>query len=121
MALIKCPECGRSVSDMATACPECGYPIANAKKNCSVSIQLDCGCMIKMKIIDAYTGKVYWEGRDKQVAIFSIEKPTDVHIGTKLSGKATYHIEPGKMYKYHLTPGFFANGYALSEISNIIG
>lgn len=121
MALIKCPECGRSVSDMATACPECGYPIANAKKKSSVSIQLDCGCMIKMKIIDAYTGNIYWEGRDKQVAKFSIEKPTDVHIGTKLSGKATYHIEPGKRYKYHLTPGFFANGYALSEISNIIG
>lgn len=28
MALIKCPECGREVSDRATACPNCGYPIA---------------------------------------------------------------------------------------------
>jgi len=27
MALIKCPECGREVSDQAVACPECGYPI----------------------------------------------------------------------------------------------
>jgi DNA-directed RNA polymerase subunit RPC12/RpoP len=27
MALIKCPECGREVSDQATACPQCGYPI----------------------------------------------------------------------------------------------
>ncbi len=27
MALIKCPECGRQVSDQAAACPECGYPI----------------------------------------------------------------------------------------------
>lgn len=27
MALIKCPECGTSVSDKATACPKCGYPI----------------------------------------------------------------------------------------------
>lgn len=27
MALIYCPECGRSVSDMAESCPECGYPI----------------------------------------------------------------------------------------------
>ena len=27
MALIKCPECGNVVSDMATACPKCGYPI----------------------------------------------------------------------------------------------
>ncbi|MCL2598473.1 MAG: hypothetical protein FWD76_00990 [Firmicutes bacterium] len=28
MALIKCPECGREVSDKAAACPQCAYPIA---------------------------------------------------------------------------------------------
>lgn len=28
MALIKCPECGREVSDRAGSCPVCGYPIA---------------------------------------------------------------------------------------------
>lgn len=27
MALIKCPECGRDVSDRAISCPNCGYPI----------------------------------------------------------------------------------------------
>ncbi len=28
MALIKCPECGGTVSSLAPACPSCGYPIA---------------------------------------------------------------------------------------------
>ena len=28
MALIKCPECGREISDRATSCPNCGYPIS---------------------------------------------------------------------------------------------
>lgn len=28
MALIKCPECGKDISDTAVACPNCGYPIA---------------------------------------------------------------------------------------------
>lgn len=28
MAIIKCPECGRDVSDKAPACPNCGNPIA---------------------------------------------------------------------------------------------
>ena len=28
MALIKCPECGKEVSDKSIACPSCGYPIA---------------------------------------------------------------------------------------------
>lgn len=30
MALIKCPECGREISDKATACPGCGYPMTPA-------------------------------------------------------------------------------------------
>ena len=28
MALIKCPECGKEVSDKAGSCPECGCPIS---------------------------------------------------------------------------------------------
>lgn len=28
MALIKCPECGREISDKAVACPGCGCPVA---------------------------------------------------------------------------------------------
>ena len=29
MALIKCPECGKEISDKAGACPHCGCPIGN--------------------------------------------------------------------------------------------
>lgn len=29
MALIKCPECGKNVSDKASACPDCGNPISS--------------------------------------------------------------------------------------------
>ncbi|MEG0252027.1 MAG: zinc-ribbon domain-containing protein, partial [Christensenellaceae bacterium] len=38
MALIKCPECNKDISEEAILCPQCGYPIAdkideiNAKK-----------------------------------------------------------------------------------------
>ncbi len=31
MALINCPECGREMSDAATACPHCGMPLHAAK------------------------------------------------------------------------------------------
>lgn len=27
MALIKCPECGKEISDKAEVCPSCGYPV----------------------------------------------------------------------------------------------
>lgn len=33
MSLIKCPECGKEISDKATICPNCGYPITNT--NCT--------------------------------------------------------------------------------------
>lgn len=31
MALIKCPECGKEISSMASICPKCGYPIPRKK------------------------------------------------------------------------------------------
>lgn len=33
MALINCPECGKEISDKATACPNCGFPVKNASTN----------------------------------------------------------------------------------------
>lgn len=37
MSLIKCPECGKEISDKAVACPQCGYPIGNVSVNTSSS------------------------------------------------------------------------------------
>lgn len=31
MALIKCPECGKEISNKATNCPHCGMPISSVK------------------------------------------------------------------------------------------
>lgn len=33
MSLIKCPECGREISDQAASCPGCGYSDEIAKRN----------------------------------------------------------------------------------------
>jgi len=38
MALIKCSECGRDVSDSASSCPNCGHPISQINGN---SVQTD--------------------------------------------------------------------------------
>lgn len=35
MAIIKCPECGRQISDMAPVCPNCGVEIAGKIVKCS--------------------------------------------------------------------------------------
>jgi predicted amidophosphoribosyltransferase len=41
MALIKCPECGKQISDKADVCIGCGYPI---KKINTVKYCKNCGC-----------------------------------------------------------------------------
>lgn len=33
MALIKCPECGKEISDKANACIHCGYPLNERKED----------------------------------------------------------------------------------------
>ena len=32
MALMKCPECGKEISDKATSCPSCGCPISQVNQ-----------------------------------------------------------------------------------------
>lgn len=40
--LIKCPECGTEVSDLAAQCPKCAYPIKKV-----VSKSEDQGCFLQ--------------------------------------------------------------------------
>ena len=35
MALVKCPECKKEISDSADSCPHCGYKLKNTKKDSS--------------------------------------------------------------------------------------
>lgn len=48
MALIKCPECQKEISEQATSCPNCGCPISPVKveqkycKHCGELIDKDC-------------------------------------------------------------------------------
>lgn len=37
MALIKCPECGKKISDMAESCPHCGMPTSEIKAAATIS------------------------------------------------------------------------------------
>ena len=54
MALIKCNECGKEISDRAKVCPHCGFenritfcPECNKKLSSNVSVCPHCGCPIK--------------------------------------------------------------------------
>lgn len=46
MALIKCPECGASVSKDASSCPKCGHPLKKTTQGMS-------GCSLFFLIVAA--------------------------------------------------------------------
>lgn len=55
MALIKCPECEKEVSDKAPACPHCGAPINQAKEKLKKAKkepkQYGCGTLIVLAVV----------------------------------------------------------------------
>lgn len=40
MALIRCPECNKEISDQAIECPSCGYPLRKPKKTEYISTSI---------------------------------------------------------------------------------
>lgn len=54
MALIKCPECTKEISDKALSCPNCGFPIATeiSLKGNSVSKDLEDESTFKTEVED---------------------------------------------------------------------
>ena len=42
MALVKCPECGKDVSDKAEACVHCGYPMMQTSTSSTPSLKKVC-------------------------------------------------------------------------------
>jgi uncharacterized membrane protein YvbJ len=61
MALIECPECGKRISEKASACPNCGNPMRRYKSEPKIEVKgqkegcflqtLNVGCMIIFAII----------------------------------------------------------------------
>ena len=66
MALIKCPECGNSISNKATACIHCGLPL---NLNCKENI-----CVINMKEYDLseFKDKLLSANRNDKKLIYNI-------------------------------------------------
>lgn len=76
MALIKCPECEKEVSDKALNCPNCAFPLQESKPDGTVRIKtpsksLDesislsgggfgLGGTAKLTIADKTNGKTLW-------------------------------------------------------------
>ena len=54
MALIKCSECGREISDTAKICPHCGYKTAYAQKNEQAKTIMHMSLIVNLICISLY-------------------------------------------------------------------
>jgi hypothetical protein len=80
MALIKCPECGKEVSDMAATCSNCAYPINKPKQDETVKIRMSSQMTSNVRVINMDNLIELWSGRGGQVAVFKLSKPTQIGV-----------------------------------------
>ena len=128
MAMIKCPECGKDVSDKAKCCPNCGYPIESLIPNGIVKIKVSAlnaasGLNGNQKVSISSNDKVLWEGNSGEVAELFFEGPTNVKIKYHLSlmhygGECSGIIDPKKSKKYNVLSrqGIFSTKLVLQSV-----
>lgn len=88
MALIKCPECGREISDKAKSCIHCGCPLSDIVTSGVVRIKMPNNIVEGLLVLfssrrAAVVGpqdKILWEGKHGENASFTIDAPTKVTI-----------------------------------------
>lgn len=103
MAMIRCLECGRMISDSARSCVGCGFPI-NFDKTVKILFPIiPTKLMLIRSKIEAYVdGKlVYSGGQTQEVCSFEIEQRTKIVIKIqRWEGRDfVFEIEPGKRYQ----------------------
>ena len=127
VAMIKCPECGKEISNRAKMCPICGFPIENEFYGGIVKIKLPrtqeiadgfVGLLISKDVSIYSKGKVIWSGQQGQTASFSIDEPIMISIdlgwwGNVVSG----WVEP--QHKYELIQDYGIHMKATFRLSEV--
>lgn len=130
MALIKCSECGKDISDKASICPNCGCPLSEMVKSGVVKIKLPrteqmatgwVGLFASKDTFIIANGKTIWSGKHGETASFTLDAPTQITIdlgtwGNPVSGTA----EPKKKYELIQDYGVHMKAtFRLSEVDVI--
>lgn len=129
MALIKCQECGKEISDKAKACPFCGCPLENMTIGGTVRIKIpgnvvegfaglfaSRNCTIRIK-----DGNILWQGKHGESASFDLNEPTEIVIDLGAWGNPVEGLViPRKKYSLVQDMGvhMFAT-YRLTEVDII--
>ena len=106
MALIKCKECGKEISDRASACPNCGCPLLEISKG-EVRIKMPNNIVqgwvglfsSRDARVEDEEGNILWKGQHGENAKFIINRPVKVTIYLGGWANPIYGIvEPRKKY-----------------------
>lgn len=74
--LIKCPECGKEVSDKSEICIHCGYPLLKSKENTKIDNN-QLLCVINDKVLNLYSVKQYIDADDFTKAMLEFQRITN--------------------------------------------
>lgn len=89
MAMIKCPECGKEISDKAKSCIHCGCPLSEMTTSGTVRIKMPNNVVEgwvglfssrSATVTNASNDKVLWSGQHGENASFILDEPTRINI-----------------------------------------
>ena len=101
MALIKCEDCGKDVSDKAASCPNCGAPIASKKDDVMIRFPVWKGQMFSNKcyVYNSDTNEEIACGKQGETVYFKCNEPMNIYVVVKGSfGKPGATVNPGDRY-----------------------
>lgn len=130
MALIKCPECSREISDKASTCPNCGFPIAKIQVSNSIRIKLpgdsDSVMGTTLRLVDENTGIEEARGSFNSIVELQTEKAMTLSLRWGFQKKAyskdyIFTVMPGKKYALSWAPGWLMPKLVCNEVDSFTG
>ena len=127
MALIKCPECGKEVSDKAKACPNCGFEVALLQLQNKVFIKIGLKketTLANIVIADSSRNKLAYV-QIGDIAEFELTEPTSIdfywegYFKNNKKPMFTTTVEPGKKYQTTWGPAGFWGVESIVKCSEV--
>ena len=115
VALIKCEECGKEVSDKAKSCPNCGYPIAEVEGEVKIYFEQSHGQLTRTKcyaykVNDDGTEDIVGECRQLDTIAIKCKEPFNLKVTINSSfGSPIQRVAPGESYR--IKHGLFGKIY----------
>lgn len=121
MALIKCPECGKEISDQAKTCIHCGAPLNVENGVVKIKCRYLNGSIMKAKIVDLTTGDTLATLKQNEVVEVHIKEDTYVEVSflgyKSINGTLKYNGKHN--YEISATSGFLLPKLVFNEVTNI--